>query len=140
MLTINSTISIPKREFDISYARSPGPGGQNVNKVNSKVILRWDVTNTPSLPAHIRQRFLQKWRSRITKDGHVVINSHRYRDQPRNYADCLNKIREMIRAATVVPKQRRATTPSAGSKRRRLKSKKQNAQRKQNRRPPKLSD
>ncbi len=134
MLVINSTISIPMSEFDISYARSPGPGGQNVNKVNSKVILRWDVTNTKHLPAHVRKRFLVQWRTRVTKSGHVVIHSHRFRDQPRNYADCMNKIREMIRAATVVPKKRKATKPSAGSKRRRLESKKRNSQRKQNRR------
>jgi ribosome-associated protein len=134
MLVINSTISIPLSEFDISYARSPGPGGQNVNKVNSKVILRWDVTNTKHLPPHVRQRFLLKWRSRITKTGHLVINSHRFRDQPRNYADCMNKLREMIRAAMIVPQKRKFTKPTAGSKRRRLEGKKRNSQRKQNRR------
>ena len=134
MLVINSTISIPMSEFDISYARSPGPGGQNVNKVNSKVILRWDVSNTKHLPEHVRKRFLVQWRARVTKSGHVVIHSHRFRDQPRNYADCMNKIREMIRAATVVPKKRKATKPTAGSKRRRLESKKRNSQRKQSRR------
>lgn len=134
MLVINSNISIPMSEFDISYARSPGPGGQNVNKVNSKVILRWDVTNTKHLPEHIRKRFLVQWATRVTKSGHLVIHSHRYRDQPRNYADCMNKVREMIRAATVVPKKRKATKPSAGSKRRRLESKKRNSQRKQSRR------
>ena len=134
MLVINSTISIPMSEFDISYARSPGPGGQNVNKVNSKVILRWDVTNTKHLPEHVRKRFLVQWQARVTKSGHVVIHSHRFRDQPRNYADCMNKIREMIRAATVVPKKRKATKPTAGSKRRRLESKKRNSQRKQSRR------
>jgi len=96
MLVINSTISIPMSEFDISYARSPGPGGQNVNKVNSKVILRWDVTNTKRLPEHVRKRFLVQWASRVTKSGHVVIHSHRFRDQPRNYTDCMNKVREMI--------------------------------------------
>jgi len=134
MLVINSTISIPMSEFDISYARSPGPGGQNVNKVNSKVILRWDVTNTKRLPEHVRKRFLVQWASRVTKSGHVVIHSHRFRDQPRNYTDCMNKVREMIRAATVVPKKRKATKPSAGSKRRRLESKKRNSLRKQSRR------
>lgn len=135
MLVINSNISIPMSEFDISYARSPGPGGQNVNKVNSKVILRWDVTNTKYLPEHIRKRFLVQWATRVTKSGHLVIHSHRFRDQPRNYADCMNKVREMIRAATVVPKKRKATKPSAGSRRRRLESKKRISQRKQSRRP-----
>ena len=135
MLTINSTISIPLREFEISYARSPGPGGQNVNKVNSKVILKWDVTHTQALPEHVRKRFLYQWRTRITKTGHVVINSHRYRDQPRNYTDCLNKVRQMILAATVIPKQRKPTKPSVGSKRRRLESKKRQSKRKQDRRP-----
>ena len=133
MLQINSSISIPMSEFQISYARSSGPGGQNVNKVNSKVILHWDVKNTPSLPEHVRLRFCVQWRKKISRTGHLVVNSHRHRDQPRNMADCLNKVREMVRAATVVPKKRKPTKPTAGSNRRRLDAKKQHAQRKRNR-------
>lgn len=134
MLKINSLIAIPKSEFDISYARSPGPGGQNVNKVNSKVILRWEVAASPSLPASVRHRMLAIWKSRVTKTGHLVLHSHRYRDQSRNLADVMNRLREMILVATVVPKPRKPSRPSAGAKRRRLEEKKRRSNVKQNRR------
>ena len=134
MVRINSQIEIPDSEIVFTYARSPGPGGQNVNKVNSKAILRWDVTNSPSLPAAVKQRFLVLWQNRITKSGHLVIHSHRYRDQARNVSDCLDRLRVLIRSAATIPQQRKATRPSYGSKIRRLESKKRQSQRKQNRR------
>jgi len=84
MLSISDTIVIPRSEIQLSFSRSPGPGGQNVNKVNSKVTLRWDIRNTTSLPWAVKQRFLARFGNRITKEGHLVLTSHRYRDQPRN--------------------------------------------------------
>jgi len=135
MVRINANIEIPKAEIEFSYARSPGPGGQNVNKVNSKAILRWNVAQTDCLPDHVRRRFLILWQNRISKSGDLVIQSHRHRDQPRNTSDCLDRLRDMVRAALTVPKKRKPTRPSYGSKQRRLESKKRQSQRKQNRRP-----
>src|SRR5690242_13852589 len=80
-LTINSRIRIPHQEFEFSFARSGGPGGQNVNKVNSKALLRWPVHNSPSLPADVRHRFLTRYRSRLTTEGEIILSSQRYRDQ-----------------------------------------------------------
>ena len=108
MLKISNGIQIPPTEFRFSYARSPGPGGQNVNKVNTKVILKWNVEKTTHLPEAVRARFLSKYRRRISKTGDLIITSHRYRDQGRNVADCLSKLREMVEAvrqAPTVPKK-----------------------------------
>jgi ribosome-associated protein len=135
MIRITSTITISRDEINFTFARSPGPGGQNVNKVNSKAILRWDVTRSASLSEVVRRRFLEMWRSRITKGGELVIHSHRHRDQKKNADDCLKRLQAMVRAAAVVPKSRKATRPTYAAKKRRLESKKRQSQRKQNRRP-----
>ena len=79
MLKVNSKIEIPLKEFDFSYARSPGPGGQNVNKVNTKVILKWAVGESTSLPEGVKERFLNKYARRISKTGELVLTSHRFR-------------------------------------------------------------
>jgi ribosome-associated protein len=123
-LVINSSLRIPLSEFSFSFARSAGPGGQNVNKVNSKAILRWPISESPSLPPEVRDRFLAQNRHRVTVEGDFVMSSQRYRDQPRNIADCHEKLQELLRAAAVRPVRRKKTKPSAGSKRRRLANKK----------------
>ncbi|HEV3237720.1 MAG TPA: alternative ribosome rescue aminoacyl-tRNA hydrolase ArfB [Gemmataceae bacterium] len=122
MLEVNSEIRIPEEEFHWSFARSGGPGGQNVNKVASKAILHWTITST-SLPEPVKQRFLAFQRKRITKEGEVVINSQRFRDQERNRLDCLEKLREMILQAAAIPKKRKPTKPSRGSRMNRLQEK-----------------
>lgn len=123
MLEINSRIKIPLREFDFQFSRSSGAGGQNVNKVNTKATLRWDVAGTGSLPEEVRGRFLEKFRRRITLEGELVLSSQRFRDQGRNVADCIEKLRVMIEEAARRPKKRTATKPTRGSKERRLKEK-----------------
>ena len=117
MLQVNGRIRIPEDEFEFTYARSSGPGGQNVNKVNSKALLRWPVTVSPSLPEEVRGRFIQRYRSRLTEAGEILISSQRYRDQGRNVDDCLDKLREMILAVATRPKTRKATKPSRASRR-----------------------
>src|SRR5262245_57705749 len=107
MLEVNSRITIPETEFDFTYARSSGPGGQNVNKVNSKATLHWHVVGSPSLPEDIRARFLQHYPRRINRDGYLVLSSERFRDQARNAADCLNKLRDLLLAVATPPKPRR---------------------------------
>ena len=83
MLVVNSRLQIPLEEFEFTYTRSSGPGGQNVNKVNSKACLRWPALASPSLPPGVRARFLQKFGARITVEGDMLIVSQRYRDQER---------------------------------------------------------
>jgi ribosome-associated protein len=112
----------------LSFARSGGPGGQNVNKVSSKAVLHWDVMNSPSLPPDVRARFIEAYPTRITKAGEVVIHSEEYRDQPKNIQACHDKLRDMILAVLRPPKKRRATKPTKGSKVRRLNEKKLRAQ------------
>ncbi len=135
-LDVTLKLRIPVREFSWSVARSSGPGGQNVNKVNSKVILRWSPRETPSLPPDVLVRFLNRYGSRLTEDGELIVTSEKTRDQPKNRADCLAKLAAMIRLVAVPPKVRRPTKPSAGSKRRRLADKQQRSQTKQSRQRP----
>ncbi|HEX5442949.1 MAG TPA: alternative ribosome rescue aminoacyl-tRNA hydrolase ArfB, partial [Pirellulales bacterium] len=123
MLVVNSRISIPDSELEFTFARSSGPGGQNVNKVSSKAVLRWRVTESPSLPPEVRERFLTRYRARVTTDGDVIVSSQLFRDQGRNVANALDKLREMIAAVAVAPKKRRPTRPSAASRRRRIETK-----------------
>ena len=124
MLVVNARIQIPLDEIEFSFARSSGPGGQNVNKVNSKVFLRWAARVSPSLPGDVRSRFLNRYKSKLTVDGHLVLSSQTHRDQGRNVAECLEKLRGMLAAVAVAPKVRKKTKPSRGSVERRLRDKK----------------
>jgi ribosome-associated protein len=136
MLEVNHRISIPLKELSFTFSRSGGPGGQNVNKVNTKVTLHWSVANSPSLPDEVRERFLQAFPTRINNNGEVVLASQRFRDQGRNVADCTEKLRSMIAQAAVPPRKRKKTKPSRASKERRLREKKAASHKKQLRRLP----
>lgn len=125
---------IPMRELTFEFSRSSGPGGQNVNKVNSKASLRWLPRKNRSLPEDVRERFLQRFASRIHGDGSILISSQRYRDQGRNTADCLEKLRAMVGLVARPPKKRRPTRPSHTAKQRRLNEKSARKQVKQSRR------
>mgnify|MGYP000106046914 CR=1 FL=1 len=133
-LVVNRQIRVPLEEFEFRYDRSSGPGGQNVNKVNSKVTLRWSVVNSTSLPEEVRARLLQKLGGRITKNGEIVVASQRYRDQPRNQEDCLEKVRKMLEQVATAPKRRKPTKPTRGSRERRLKDKRVRSDTKRGRR------
>jgi ribosome-associated protein len=133
MLVVNSRIRIPREEFELSFARSSGPGGQNVNKVNTKATLRWPVRDSPSLPGPVKARFLARYASRLTTEGDLVINSQRYRSQAKNVEDCFEKLAAMLAAVAAPPIKRRPTKPSAGSKERRLREKRARSEKKQQR-------
>ncbi len=133
MFVVNSRITIPDEELQFTYVRSSGPGGQNVNKVNSKAVLRWDVAANTSVPEDVRLRFTARQRTRITTEGEIVISSDRYRDQPRNTADCLDKLRAMLEEVATPPKKRRPTKPSRASRERRLQAKTEQSDKKKRR-------
>ena len=134
VLVVNARIQIPHDEFRFTYARSSGPGGQNVNKLNTKAVLRWAIRSSPSLPDDVRQRFLTQFRSRVTLEGELVISSQQFREQGRNVSDCLEKLRVMLASVSVAPRKRKRTKPSRGSVERRLQTKRKVAQKKQERR------
>ncbi len=134
MLEIAPRIWIPAGELQWSFVRSGGPGGQNVNKVASKAVLRWNLTASPSLPEDVKARFRAQQRNRITTDGDLIVNSQRYRDQERNKEDCLEKLRDMILQAFVRPKPRKASKPSRTSRERRLQVKRRRSETKKSRR------
>ena len=136
MLIVNDRVQVPLKELQFTFARSQGPGGQNVNKVNSKAMLRWPVSKNRSLPEDVRQRFLQRFKRRITREGELVLTSQRFRDQGRNIADCLTKLRVLLADVAQPEKKRRTTRPSAGSKMRRRRQKEATSKKKQLRRKP----
>jgi ribosome-associated protein len=127
MFAVNDVMQIPDEELVFSYARSGGPGGQNVNKVASKAILHWAVAQNTSIRDDVKDRLRALFPSRVTVDGYFVIQSQEYRDQERNREACLEKLREMLLKAATVPKKRRPSKPSRGSKERRLATKKHRA-------------
>src|SRR5207302_1430025 len=124
MLEITPLLLIPKSEFTWSFARSGGPGGQNVNKVASKAVLRWNIAESTSLAEDVKIRLALQQKRFFTQAGEMIIVSQKYRDQERNRQDCLEKLRVLILQALVAPTPRKKTRPSRGSKRRRLHEKK----------------
>ncbi|MBI5498118.1 MAG: aminoacyl-tRNA hydrolase [Deltaproteobacteria bacterium] len=127
-------VRIPAHELHFSYARSSAPGGQNVNKVNSKAILHFNAVASPSLPADVKARFLARYGARLTVEGEVVIAADTHRDQPRNAEACLERLAALIDAVLKPPRPRRPTRPTRGSVERRLREKKSRATRKDQRR------
>jgi ribosome-associated protein len=133
-LIVNSRWKIPLREFQFTFVRSSGPGGQNVNKVASKATLRWNVVESPSVPPSVKARFVEQYRRRITSEGYLIITSQRYREAGKNEYDCLEKLRRMLAEAAVTAKPRKPTRPTRGSVQRRLDQKRKTAQKKSLRR------
>ena len=122
MLPIDDAIVIPENELSFSYARSGGPGGQNVNKVSSAVELRFDL-DTADLPAAVRARLERIVGSKLTQAGEVIIFAQRFRTQKANREDALARLAELVERAERQPKRRVATRPTLASKRRRRETK-----------------
>ncbi|HTJ42889.1 MAG TPA: alternative ribosome rescue aminoacyl-tRNA hydrolase ArfB [Kofleriaceae bacterium] len=133
-LRVTDRIWIPEGELRVAFARSGGPGGQNVNKVNSKVELRWTPASSAALGADDRAWLLEKLAGRLTNDGELLVTSERTRDQAKNREDAQAKLAAIVAAALFRPKKRRATRPTRGSKERRIGAKKHRAEIKKSRR------
>lgn len=137
---ITPRLRIAAGELEWSFARSSGPGGQNVNKVNSKAVLRWRPRESPSLPADVRERFCVRYGSRLTEAGELILASEESRDQNQNVRRCLEKLRELVLSVATAPRRRRPTRPTKASQRRRVTAKLQHGQKKRERRPPSVND
>ena len=133
-LVVQPGLPIPGSELTIAFARSGGSGGQNVNKVSSKVDLRWHPGSSSALHPDDRAWLLEKLGTRLTGDGALIVTSTLTRDQVKNREDALSKLALIVRAALIRPKNRRATKPSRGAKRRRVEDKRHRAEIKRNRR------
>lgn len=121
---------IPLSELEFSFVRSSGPGGQNVNKVNSKAVLRWNILKSTTISAFNRVHLLQKLSNKLTQEGELIISSDVYRDQGRNREECIQKLNQMVEEALKVQKVRRDTKPTWSSQKRNEVSKKKNSDKK----------
>jgi len=130
VLQISRNVAIPDEEIDLSAIRAQGAGGQNVNKVSSAIHLRFDI-NASSLPDDYKQRLLALRDRRISKEGVIIIKAQQYRTQEKNRQAALERLQELIKTVSVVPKSRKPTRPTKNSQKRRMDSKTQRGKTKQ---------
>jgi ribosome-associated protein len=125
--------SIPEADLELRYVHSSGPGGQNVNKVATKVELRFRLAQCTTLSVAQKRRLSEAFPGHVTRDGDFILTSDRYRSRQRNRQDALSKLARMIRTIRQAPKSRVPTRPTAGSTRRRVDEKRQRGQLKRQR-------
>lgn len=133
-LRIAPGAEIAEDELEEHFIRSSGPGGQNVNKVASKAVLRWPASASGLLDAESLDRLKTSYPAHMTKDGELVVSSQATRDAIKNRAACLDKLKAMLLVAVKRPKRRIPTRPTKGSVRRRLNAKSRHSQKKRDRR------
>lgn len=133
MIEVTPIITINENEIEEMFIRASGPGGQNVNKVATAVQLRFDVANSPSLPASVRERLMQLAGKRMTEEGILIIEAKQFRTQEQNRQAALGRLVDLIRQAAKKPKTRRKTRPSAAAKEHRLQEKRHRSEIKRSR-------
>ncbi len=139
-LYITPILEIPLAELRFKFNRSSGPGGQNVNKLNTRAELQYNFAQSAVLSALQRQRIAEKLSARLNSKGLLIVNSERFRTQGRNREDCLDKLSALLaEAIKPPPPKRRKTKPGRAARARRLDGKKRHSEKKKSRRPP-LSD
>lgn len=124
MLRITQSLWLDINELSFTFVRSPGPGGQNVNKLATAAVLRFDIAGSASLPEHVQSRLLHVLSSRLTQQGELIIKASRFRTQERNRQDALERLVDILQQAATPPKPRRKTKPTKASVHKRLDSKK----------------
>lgn len=134
MIEITPTVQIDESELQYDFIRASGPGGQNVNKVASSVQLRFDVRNSPSLPADVKERLIKLAGSRVTEEGILIIEAKRYRTQEQNRLDATRRLIAWVQKALEKPKVRKPTRPSVTAKAARVGDKKKRGEIKRTRR------
>ena len=135
-LQVNDTLFVRDEELEERFIRSPGPGGQHVNKTATGVQLRFDLRNNLSLPEPVRSRLALLAGRRINQDGILVIEAHNYRSLQRNRQEAKRRLLALIRRAAHIPKKRQRTSPPRAAVERRLQRKRRQGDKKQQRQPP----
>ena len=138
MIEITPSIQINEQEIEFVFIRSPGPGGQNVNKVSSAVQLRFNAQESPSIPAEVKQRLIRLAGRRMTSEGTLIIEARQYRSQEQNRQAAMLRLVRLIQQAAEPPKPRYKTRPTRASVQRRLETKRKRSEIKRLRRDERI--